>query len=148
MGLKREDLCCAGQQGQGEACGVSDIVAGMDAAAHSCHREPAHAGHRRRSQRRGHDPGGRHRRGRHGQGRPPGRQQRRLRLLPVPVRTCRPTQSVSRLHLFQPPGADHISDPDHQSQHPASYPNVHKLGWRHSDDQSCQRKCITAPIAW
>ena len=36
------------------------------------------------------------------------------------------TQSVSRLHLFQPPRADQMSDSDRQSQHPALHPCIHK----------------------
>ncbi len=58
------------------------------------------------------------------------------------VLLCTLSQSVSRLHLFQPPRADQMSDSDCQSQHRASHPYIHKWTWRHSQDHPARR---TAP---
>lgn len=44
------------------------------------------------------------------------------------------SQSVSHLHLIQPPRADQMSGSDRHSQHPASHPHLHIETWSHAQD--------------
>jgi hypothetical protein len=62
---------------------------------------------------------------------------------PDPKQEISMTQSVTQLHLFQPPRADQMSDSDRQSQHPARQPDIHKETWIHSQDHPAKR---TAPF--
>ena len=53
------------------------------------------------------------------------------------------SQSVSHVHLFQPPMADQMSEIAHQSQYPASHPNINtninREKWRHSQDNPAKK---------
>ncbi len=78
----------------------------------------------------------------------------RIPAQPVPhcllphLSTC---QSVSQsIHVFQPPRADQSFDPDCESRHPASHPNIYRETWRHSHGQPAMytSTCIPQPVTW